>query len=55
MPSRLRARGVGNDPERSFVANLFGVDIDVSSTLEVSRSEIIDADTHDRFVYRLSG
>ena len=34
-----------------FLHNLFGVDFDVSSRLEVSRLEIIDADTQDRFVY----
>ena len=34
--------------------NLFGVDFDVSSRLEVSRFEIIDADTQARFVYCLS-
>ena len=31
--------------------DLFGIDFDVSSRLEVSRLEIIDADTQDRFVY----
>ena len=33
--------------------NLFGVAFDVSSRLEVSRFEIIDADTQARFVYCL--
>ena len=31
--------------------NLFGIDLDVNSRFEVSRLEIIDADTQDRFVY----
>ena len=37
-----------------FSHNLFGVDFDVSSRLDVSRFEIIDADTQARFVYVLS-
>ena len=38
-----------------FLRKLFRVDLDVSSMLEVSRLEIIDADTQRRLVYRLNG
>ena len=38
----------------SFWNNLFGVDFDVSSKLEVSRFEIVDADTQARFAYCLN-
>ena len=37
-----------------FLHNLVGVDFDVSSKLEVSRFEIVDADTRARFAYCLS-
>ena len=38
-------------PPPLFLYILFGIDFDVSSRLEASRLEIIDADTQDRFVY----